>query len=61
MSERDWRPLSTAPHDGQDVELLRVTGAITVGWWVHDCWDTTGGERLGDKDLKGWRPKGAAF
>lgn len=64
--ERDWRPLSTAPHDGVDVELLLEDGETAVGWW-HDyraIWrqaETDMPLGIEGEDVLAWRPKEAAF
>lgn len=47
MSDRDWRPLNTAPHGGQDVELLLSGGATTVGFWERETRCCMLGSRTG--------------
>ena len=52
-NEGHWRDISTAPRDGQIVDLWhKKYGRMTDTWW-DDCWVVTG---TGDEDFSHWMP-----
>ena len=49
-----WRPIATAPRDGEVIDLINKDGHRSIDvWWTEDeCWSDV----TEDRHWIGWRP-----